>query len=140
MKRIYHTWDKWECFPAGMYETVAPNGMTAKQANEEYAKFLKNIKLFESCLSRVIVEWVKSCEHYLSNEKMNRIAWLGQASICLHSRIPQGFRGGYNLLSQEEKDKANRSALKFLNLWLKKRGEPAVDLEQAGVNNEVNLY
>ena len=30
----------------------------------------------------VIVEWVNSCEHYLSNFAMNRIAWVGQAAMC----------------------------------------------------------
>jgi hypothetical protein len=71
---------------------------------------------------------------------MNRIAWLGQASMCIDSRIPSGFRGGFNLLSDEEKQAANEMALKYLNLWLEKQGEPPVDMEGAGVSAKVNLY
>ncbi len=140
MKRIYHVYSRWECFPAGFYEPQAPNGMKAKEANDAYAAFLKDIPRFEAALARVINEWPNSCEHYLSNETMNRIAWLGQASMCIDSRIPSGFRGGFNLLVDDEKQAANEAALKYLNLWLEKQGEPQVDMEGAGVSAKVNLY
>jgi hypothetical protein len=140
MKRIYHTWEKWECFPAGLYEQKPPGDMTAKQANEAYAGFLRDIPLFEKSLERVIMEWPRSCEHYLSNEKMNRVAWLGQASVCIHLGIPQGYRGGFNLLSPEEQSLANQAALKWLNVWLERQGEPQATMEQAGIAAEVNLY
>lgn len=140
MNRIYHTWDKWECYPAGLYETTPPGNMTAAEANRAYAKFLRDLSLFESCLKKVINKWKHSCEHYLSNEKMNRIAWLGQASICIHNRMPQGFRGGFNLLTAKEQRAANLMALKYLNIWLKRHKEKPVTLEGAGIAAEVNLY
>lgn len=140
MKRIYHTWEKWECFRAGFYEPKAPDGMTADQANDAYAKFLRDIPRFESALQRVLDEWPNSCEHYLTNVTMNRIAWLGQASMCIDTRIPSGYRGGFNRLNEQEQQAANEAALKFLNIWLERRDEPAVDLEQAGVSAKVNLY
>jgi hypothetical protein len=140
MTRVYHTYDKWECYPAGLYETTPPKGMTAKDANEAYRDFLKDTPLFESQLKRLIEEWPHSTEHYLSNEKMNRIAWLGQAAVCIHSRIPQGFRGGFNLLSKEEQQIANEVALKWLNVWLVARSEGPITMEQAGIASEVNLY
>jgi hypothetical protein len=114
--------------------------MTAKEANEAYADFLRDIPKFESALARVMHGWPTSCEHYLSNEKMNRIAWLGQAAVCLHCKIPQGYRGGFNLLTKAEQGLANSAALKWLNFWLSKRGEPDVTMEQAGIAQEVNLY
>lgn len=140
MKRILHTWDRWECYPGGLYETTPPDGMTAREANEAYRDFLRDLPLFESCLERLLNEWPRSCEHYLSNEKMNRIAWFGQAAVCIHSRIPQGFRGGFNLLTKAEQHAANLAALKWLNVWMTRRGEPELTLEQAGIAAEVNLY
>ena len=140
MRRIYHTWEKWECYPAGMYEQRAPGAMTAKQANVAYAEFLRDTALFESSLERLIVEWPNSCEHYLSNEKMNRIAWLGQAAVCIHLGIPKTYRGGFNLLSSEQQIAANGAALKWLNVWLSRRGEPTVTMEQAGITAEADLY
>ncbi len=140
MIRIYHTWDKWECYPAGMYESTAPGKMTATEANGAYALFLRDPKRFADALERLLVEWPNSCEHYLSNEKMNRIAWLGQAAMCIATGIPACFRGGFNLLSDEMQSMANDLALKYLNLWLESHGETAVDLEGAGVNSVANIY
>lgn len=141
MKRIYHTWEKWECYPAGFYENQAPNGMTPKEAIAAYATFLRDLPRFENALSRVISEWRHSCEHYLSNDNMNRIAWLGQAAMCIDSGVPAAYRGGFNKLSQTEQEAANAMALKYLNLWLEKQGEPPLpSLESAASKTVMDLY
>lgn len=106
MKRIYHTWEKWECYPAGFYETLPPNGMTPAEATALYAEFLRDSERFNAALWRVITEWPKSSEHYLSNEKMNRIAWLGQAAMCIETRVPSAYRGGFNRLTSAEQEQA----------------------------------
>lgn len=140
MKRIYHTWEKWECYPAGFYEPQPPGDMTAQQANDAYTEFLRDLPRFEFALVQVLDAWPNSCEHYLSNEKMNRIAWLGQAAMCVDTKIPSGFRGGFNKLTEQEQNAANELALDALNLWLTDRGEMPVDMEEAGVSEKVNLY
>ncbi len=142
MKRIYHPWNKWECFPAGFYESQPKDKkLSAEEGEFEYRDFLKNIPLFKSVLERVITEWKYSCEHYLSNENMNRIAWLGQASMCLYKGIPSCFRGGYNLLTDEEKKAADLAALEYLNKWLAKQGEPILNgLEEAGSKSKNSQY
>jgi hypothetical protein len=137
--RIYHTWDKWECYPAGFYENQK-SGMTDRECKEEYRKFLADHKRFSFALSRVLCEWNNSCEHYLTNESMNRIAWLGQASACIDMGIPSKFRSGYFLLSDEQQKSADLLALEYLNRWLIPRGFDKVDLESAGVKAKVNLY
>ncbi|MFB5624636.1 MAG: IbrB-like domain-containing protein, partial [Nitrosopumilus sp.] len=95
--RIFHTFDKWECHKAGFYASKK-DGMTADECEQAYADFLSDTNLFASVLENVISEWVNSCEHYLTNRAMNRIAWLGQAAICYHSGIPSKFCSGYNRL------------------------------------------
>jgi len=113
--RILHTWDKWECYKHGFYSEHPPTGMNNEDCEMSYAKFLRDLTLFEKYLKKVIKEWKHSCEHYLTNENMNRIAWLGQASICLYNGIPSRFRGGYNLLTEEQQIQADKLALKYLN-------------------------
>jgi len=140
MKRIYHTWEKWECYPAGFYEDQAPDGMSARDAVDAYARFLRDIPRFEAALERVINEWPNSCEHYLSNVNMNRIAWLGQASMCIATRVPACYRGGFNLLSEDEQRRANEAALKWLNVWLQRRGEAPLTMDDAASKTEANLY
>lgn len=141
MKRIYHTWDKWECYPAGFYDTNPQDRtITEDDARDIYAEFLRDIPRFTVALERVLAEWPNSCEHYLSNERMNRIAWLGQASLCIAEGIPSRFRGGYQRLTDDEKRAADLAALDALNTWLTAHGEEALDLEQAGSKTEMDLY
>ena len=71
---------------------------------------------------------------------MNRIAWLGQAAMCIATGIPSTFRGGFNQLTPEEQEQANQAALKALNEWLTCQREPTVDMNGAGVNEKANIY
>lgn len=139
LNRIYHTWDKWECYPAGFYETGV-EGVDDSQGKESYRAFLADIPRFRAALERVTSEWQNSCEHYLTNDKMNRIAWLGQAAACIDMGLPSRFRSGYFLLTDDQKRKADLSALDYLNDWLHWRGHGPITLQDAGVNAEVNLY
>lgn len=140
MDRIYHTWDRWECYPAGFYETRPPKGMAIDEAKQAYANFLADTHRFSAALHRVITEWVNSCEHYLSNERMNRIAWLGQASMCLETGISKFFCGGYFRLSQEQQKIADETALVYLNKWLTARDEPSLTMEEAASKTQADLY
>ena len=118
MERIYFTWDKWECYPAGFYDDTIKSDKTKDQLEQSYADFLANSDLFRKASKRVIVEWPNSCEHYLTNERMNRIAWLGQASACIAMGLPSKYRSGYFLLKPEEQKRADILALRYLNGWL----------------------
>jgi hypothetical protein len=137
--RIYHTFDKWECYKAGFYENSI-SGKTKEECEQIYAEFLRDEGRFKSALQRVLKEWPMSCEHYLSNENMNRIAWLGQASLCIAEGIPSAFRGGFNLLSEDEQRRANGVALEALNQWLVSRGKQALTMEDAEPKTKANLY
>ena len=139
LKRIYHTWDKWECYPAGLYET----GWKEKEDEEckkAYYYFLSDPDKFRGGLEMVLAGWKNSCEHYLTNESMNRIAWLGQASACAVLGIPHKYASGYFLLSEQQRKDADNLALEYLNKWLLAHGFDSVDLQGAGVSSQVNLY
>lgn len=138
--RVLHTWDKWECYPAGFYENHAPRGMSKDEAEETYRAMLADIPAFESALGRVILEWTNSCEHYLTNDRMNRIAWLGQASLCVAHGVPSTFRGGYNLLTEAQQIAADEAALRALNLWRAMHEQPALTMDEAQSKTEANLY
>lgn len=139
-KRIFHTYDKWECYKAGFYNSTK-DGMTKDQCEAEYAKFLSNENEFRSALDHVINEWKYSCEHYLTNDSMNRIAYLGQASVCYAKGIPSVFRGGFHLLTPEQQNHANEIALEYLNKWLVKNGLEQVTIEQGLMaDKQVNIY
>jgi len=138
--RIFHTFDKWECHKAGFYAS-GKDGMTAEQCERMYAEYLSDTERFKEGLDGVIREWVNSCEHYLTNKAMNRIAWLGQAAMCYSTGVPSKFCSGFNLLSGEQQDKANEVALQALNYWMKKYNKQEVTMEDAlSIGRQVNIY
>ena len=136
--RVFHTYDKWECFEAGFYATKV-EGMNKEKCQTRFRDFFKNLPLFEQNLDFIITNWRYSCEHYLSNPAMNRIAWLGQAAVCLSEGIPSSFRSGWSLLTEQEQDAANNLALVYLNRWLVAQGEAEVSLGEAAASGRQSV-
>lgn len=138
--RVYHTWDKWECYRAGFYDERPRDGVTVEAGEELYREFLADQGRFRAALETVTTQWKYSCEHYLTNERMNRIAWLGQASAAQALGMPSCCRGGYHRLTQEQKNAADALALEYLNRWLVSAGKEPVDFDKAGSKTEAELY
>ena len=138
--RIFHRWEEWECYPAGFFEEHPPEGMTEKDCQNKYAEFLRDITLFKTWAYRVIDQWPNSTEHNLTNQTMNRIAWIGQSSVCLAHGIPAKYRGGYHLLSEAEQIAADSAALEVINYWMFLRGYGSFTLHSIKSRTEANLY
>lgn len=138
--RIFHTYDQWECHKAGFYKSVK-EGMTTEECKEEFKRVLSDQKLFASILEKVIVEWKNSCEHYLTNSSMNRIAWLGQASVCYETGVPSKYSNAWFEIDEETRKEANDTALIYLNKWLVLNGFDEVESEEAlSIGRQVELY
>src|SRR6202035_2096283 len=116
LTRIFHPWWDWECYKAGFYNAVV-HGISREEAEARYRDFLADLDAFGKGMDRVMAEWPNSCEQFLLNVSMNRVAWLGQASMCIVHGIPSCYRGGFKLLSEEQQDAANALAQKRLEEW-----------------------
>lgn len=138
--RMLHTWDKWECYKHGFYAERMPKGMTQQDGELQYADFLADKGRFEQALQKVTTEWKHSCEHYLTNDRMNRIAWLGQAAVAQALQIPSMCRGGYRLLTDQMQYEADQTALTYLNRWLGANGRSHVMRAEARGRTEAELY
>ena len=138
--RILHTWEKWECYRAGFYAERPPGGLSQQEGEELYREFLSDLGRFEVALKHITAEWKHSCEHYLTNDRMNRIAWLGQAAAAYAIQMPSCCRGGYHRLTEEQQVDADAMALLYLNEWLETNGRLVVTMEQAGGRTEAELY
>jgi len=138
--RIFHTYDKWECEKAGFYKQQV-EGMTAEECKIAYRDFLADHDRFRNAAYGVIENWEYSCEHYLTNFAMNRIAWIGQAAMCYETGVPSKFCSGFSLLTEEQKEQANSVALEVLNDWLLMNGRDHVSMNEAlNHPNQVELY
>lgn len=111
--------------------------MDAEQARLTYRDFFQDLSRFERALKRVRKEWPKSCEHFLTNPSLNRVAWLGQASVCLTSEVSRNFRSGFRLLSVKKQQEADDLAQSFLEKWLEaKWNEQRIGFENTSKNGK----
>lgn len=139
--RIYYTWDQWESFHAGFFNTTPPEGMTSEYAKRKYAETLRDIDGFRKALEGVFADWPKAVDHNLSNVRMNRLAWLEQAAVCYLHGIPSTFYEVYFILYQDERDAADTVALEYLNRWLTAHEyETIADLDGAERTTQPELY
>ena len=83
-----------------------------------YRDFLADLPRFKAAMRRVLDEWPKSCEHFLTKTSTNRVAWLGQASMCIETGIPAKFKAGFSLLTEDEQRAANEAAEEVLTAWI----------------------
>lgn len=138
--RIFHTFDKWECHKAGFYQT-SKDGVSHEEAENEFKRILSDQTLFAEILNKLIYEWKNSCEHYLTNKAMNRIAWLGQAAVCFHSGIPSRYSYAWFDLDEQTRNEANETALKYLNKWLLINNRVESEMNEAiSIGRQVELY
>jgi len=138
--RIYHTFDKWECHKAGFYAS-RKEGLSKADGEKMYSEFLSDLKRFENAALKVISEWKHSCEHYLTNNSMNRIAWIGQAAMCYETGVPSIYCSGFNILTDKQQQESNEVALIVLNKWLKENGMNEINMNEAlSIGRQVELY
>ena len=100
-----------------MYEDAPSHETDADALRAQYAIFLRDPIRFGTALARVLQEWPIACEQFLRNDSINRIAWLGQASMFLDSGVPRKYRSGFMLLNSNEQRRANALAAHTLKQW-----------------------
>lgn len=138
--RVFKTYDKWECYPSGFYENSL-EGKTHDECKDIFKSILSDQTVFEKALEGVITNWKNSCKHYLTNSCMNRISWLGQAAVCFSSGVPSRYSGAWFEIPEEKRNEANKTALKFLNIWLSKNGLDSVKMHEAlNSGRQIELY
>lgn len=139
--RIFHTYDKRECHKAWLYKTSI-DWKNADQCEREFADFFTIDWLFEEIADKVITERKNSCEHYLTNKCMNRIAWIWQASVCYWIQIPWKYASWWFLLDKDTQEKADNIALNAINKWMRNNNREEISMVQAKwwVDRQVNIY
>lgn len=137
--RVFHTFDKWEAVAAGFF-LPGLKGRDKNDCEQEYGVFLADLAKFEEGIKKVFKEWPNSTEHNLTNSSMNRIAWIGQAAACAAKGLPSTYRAGFSALPEDVQDKANKLALKYLNVYLKSRNMTEITMDEAFSNRESDLF
>jgi hypothetical protein len=115
-ERIYHHFGDLEEYHSGMWRIV--RGDDRKSYILAAADLMRDAPRFKACMLRALEEWQNSCEHNLTAENVNRIAWLGHAGCCIGVSSPEeSTRAGWHTLTRPEQDEANRVAAEVLAVW-----------------------
>ena len=121
MKRIYHHYEKWEDWQNGMFANHDPLDQDQLVWNAK-GLLIDTGKLLDA-MNRCVLEWIHSAEENMSHKGRNRQAWLGQASCCLLHKTPEHLtKIAWNMLSEEEKRRANEIADIVIKNWDLKHG------------------
>lgn len=116
MKRIYHPYWLWEDYKAGFYDNVS--GEQKKEMIKNVLTMFNSKSLTRKFMMKVVKEWKYSCEHNLTNESLNKIAYIGQSACCLYARIPNTITmEAWSLLTDEVKKRSDKIALEIISYW-----------------------
>jgi len=134
MQRVYFPHTELEECRDGMWKVI---GGQAKQANAmAAADLMRDSPAFESAMLRAFEEWPNSCQHNLTAEDTNRLAWLGHAGCFLATGSPEeNTRCGWHMLSGPEQDEANAAAQRALDAWIEANSEEPPLLKIMGAGN-----
>ena len=120
--RIFHPYWLWEDYKAGFYDNCS--GSEKKEFLSKCLELFNSEKLTRFYMNEVINKWKFSCEHNLTNEALNRIAYLGQGACCLYAKIPSTVTmEAWSLLSKDVQKRSDKIAEETLNKWLHKNKE-----------------
>lgn len=114
MNKVWHHYEKWECFINGMWGASNKKNTLLREA----IVFTGDAKLYGFFMRRVINEWPITCEQHLTDINSNRKAWLGHAACSLAIKCPEDItRQAWGYLSQDQQDSANLEAERTIAIW-----------------------
>jgi len=116
MERIYHHYESWEEYRAGMWR--APTIEEREALLKPLRAIITDGARFDEVMRRVITEWPISCENSETDRTKNRAAWLWHAAACLEIGAPESVtRSLWQLLTEHERIKADREAWNMVYRW-----------------------
>ncbi len=115
--QIFHPWDVWEDYKYDFY-----NNCTGEEKKEKInlcIEMFNNEMETRQAMFYVVSNWRKSMEHNLTNNAMNKIAYIGQAACAYYARIPSTVTmEAWSLLDEDVQERANGIAQEALDFWI----------------------
>lgn len=117
IRRYFHYKDLEE-YKAGMWKIT--RGDKRQKNAERAADLMRDKAAFTAAMVRAVREWPNSCQHNLTAEDTNRLAFLGHAGCCIAIGSPEeNTRIGWHMLTPREQDEANDAAQHVLDQWMR---------------------
>jgi len=113
-KKIYHPYWLWEENKFNMWGSVDDKSTALHEA----IKFTGDHKLYGSYMIKVVEQWKYSCENHLTDQNINRRAWVGHAACAMALSCPEDLtRKAWGYLTDEQRFLADREADSAIELW-----------------------
>jgi len=120
----------WECFQNGMFKTLSEIDNYSFLFNKSI-ELLSNQELFYKTGILVIKNWEVSCDNFLTNKNINKIAFIGQVCCCYAFGVPEIVtKDAWKVLDTEIQTQANNTALKILKTYEAKRKKIHCQMEE----------
>ena len=120
LKRIYHSYDKWEDFKAGFYSDYSKSELNDLWESVRYV--FSDERTTDKYMRLVVLHWKISTEHNLTNTSMKRVAWLGQAACCFYGGVPcKATMYLWKMLDEKTRKRSDKIAIKIINEWEQER-------------------
>ena len=117
MDRIYHPFWKWEDYKSGFYDNCS--GDIKKTYQSKIIEMFSSESLTYDFMLKVIYEWRFSCEHNLTNNSINKIAYIGQSACCIYCGAPSTVTmETWNKVPLEFQERANKIAESVIKIWM----------------------
>lgn len=112
MSKFFYNYKIWECKNSNFYL-----GVRSGDVNRAL-DIMRDSKVWGLKMKRLLDRWPVSCNQSLSDNSINKKAWIGQASMaCFYNISAATTKKCWFLLSEEEKLLANKKADLVYKLW-----------------------
>lgn len=120
MERIYHPYWKWECYKSGMWRKESKE--YEQNLFDEIISFIGNHTAYGKSMLKAVKFWKYSCENFLTNVSINRLAYIGHAGCCIEKGYPEYLvRRAWKLLNENQRYLANKEAEKAVKIWIQQK-------------------
>jgi hypothetical protein len=132
MIQVFYHYQEWEDYQAGMYSH--DNKDYSEELIERAKDLLSDLIEFEKSAREMIFNWHKSASHNLTNKKINRRSWIGQATCCYELGIPEILtRESWSRMTPLARLLANRVATKLIKEYEIKNRELHKNMGETGL-------
>ena len=116
MNRFFEKYTEWEDYINGMYDLYDKDNEVLIRKS---VLLLKDTSLFLETCNEVINNWNVTTKVHLTNNTINKKAWLGQACCNYKFKVPELLtRVAWGKLNTKQQIDANKVAEKVINSYL----------------------
>ncbi len=117
LMRVYKPYWKWEDYQNGMWRKVSPQ--EEKKFLDWAIVFTSDHKKYGKAMSHVIELWTETMLHNLTNQSINRRAFLGHCACCYESGCPEYIvRRAWKELTEQQRVLADNEAEIRIDNWI----------------------